>query len=154
MKTIILSITMALTVSTQALAAGVLCSQDSRPVDGVYEDVRLQQKDDGTYDLTTTVIHSGFGATEAPKPETTLLAEGMECNIQEIVAYCFKRGSNSNSRTKISLVGSLEINSLQQRQIERAPEKIKIEVSSPLVKELVKEFSFQLNARFGGCQAI
>ena len=142
--------------STSILANGILCYKDARPVDGVYKEVKLEQSQDLTYDLTTKVITPGFGFP-VETTETTL-ATGLSCNLDGLMAYCFKSsatsGDPSNSIVKFEQLMTKGLYSLEQSAAETYPVQIKIEVSSPLISELRRYFSFQVEQNFGGCSQL
>jgi len=154
MKRVFLSLAI-LSLSLPAFADGILCFRDARPVDGNYLEVKLAATGNG-YDLTSKVISSGFGGRVQGK-ETTL-ATDLRCNIDGLIAYCFKSsvesGDSSNSSVKFQLVEKTQLNSLSQQEAVMAPAQIDIEVGSPLVSELRKRYSFRVSQIFGGCREL
>ncbi len=151
-KTLIVAVALTTVWSVTSNAKGIMCSTDARPVDGNYNEVRLEQKG-SRFDVVHKVITAGFGSP-AETHETTL-ATGLECNIDKLVAWCFKSGSESgesqNSIAEFSLVETTSLDSLEQAKAVKQPPQVHISVGSPLVSELRKKFQFQVKQRWGGC---
>ncbi len=138
-------ICIALSLSTSALSDGILCYEDARPVDGDYKEVRLDSTDQG-YDLTAKIITAGFGAPVKTTEKT--LATDLVCNLDGLIAYCFKSASVSGVQThsivEFSMVTRTQLTSLLQTAAEEAPEEIEIQVGSPLPPHLSKRFKFDV----------
>ncbi len=140
--------------SLNAQAAGIICTNEMRPMDGPYTEVLLSQGKDGKFSMTETVITSGFGAPA--QTIVTPLATGLDCNIDGLVAYCFASGSstsNSNSLAKFTLIERTEINSLRQVGAEKSEPVISIEVFSPLIN-VRKQYEFLVANQWGGCEEL
>ena len=154
MKKMTLMTLLTLVLNT-AFADGIICSQDARPVDGNYQEVKLFKNQDG-YQLVKKTITAGFGFPVEEKE--TILATNLKCNIQGVIAYCFKSQTESSDRSN-SIVTFKEIDkrslySLKQKDVEQAPTQIEIKVGSPLVKPLRETFNFLKDHRLGGCREI
>ena len=149
-----------LSLSFSVMADGILCSKDHRPVDGPYTEVKLQGVklfgDEIRYNLTRTVISSGFGGPVETSKST--LGNDLNCNIKGLVAFCSSTFSFSSSTfVTFRLRQETVINSLTQTAPSKIPEKIIINVDSPLVANHNQTFEFShfsLNNMHGHCQEI
>ena len=132
---------------------GILCSTVENFSYGGYFTIELSLEDSKDYKLTSREMPLDFGSDGPVQTKSEVLAEGLECNIDGFLAYCFKSGAPSgeasNSFVTFTLVERTAINDLNQPAPEKSSAEIEIEVFSPLISKLEK-FRFQAELYFLG----
>jgi hypothetical protein len=151
-----------------AQAAGIRCVVDTRPRDGSFKEVKLQQMaGSGKFEIVEKVITSGMGPG-GPKTINTVLLSGLEnCDQDGLVAYCAKRvdktdpGSSTPvsfySFVKVSIVETTEIDIFHPQNppkaVKQAP-KLQFELDSDELKSGGLTFSFSIKSSEGSCSQL
>lgn len=155
-----------LIVSTSAFGAEkIVCEQDGRPYDGTYKKVSVELNDQGTYDVYLEIKWAGFlGEGE----ERHVLAKNIS-KVQIVKDRLIAAGHKSSSEEGEPTNSGFSFNRVNEEQVDFSSGKvteseyIKIEVFSPLIKEIEDlsgaengriEFQFDIQDRFSkGCFA-
>lgn len=143
MKYVVISIL--LMSASSAFSAGFVCSEDNRPVDGAYKEIRLVESAGG-FDLVQKTIGSWD-----PVAEEKVLATNLKCNFSKKdsrLSYCFRSKAGSNEESN-SIVYGKRLDLTQITALEKEGEVSKrsyfvAEVSSPQAGQQ-KEIRFLWN---------
>jgi hypothetical protein len=139
--------------SATAAAQGITCFRDERHVDGFYESVNLEKKENG-YELTRVQVNSAM--SQAPnKRIQEILVTDLKCNIDELVAFCVKsEEDSSNTYVTFKVVNKSELYSLEQGEAENISF-VKIDVRISGISENHRNFEFMVQDRkFEACSQL
>lgn len=135
--------------SLSVSASGIVCSEDGRPRDASYSEIKLE-KVGSTYQMSSTIITAGFGAPV--QTTTNVIAKDLKCQVKGLLAYCARWSNGTSDEVSIQQVKRTALDTLTN-PIPREQDLIEIKISSS-EKPAAETFEFDLNDRFTSCLEI